>query len=407
MAANKAKPRCTHFVPQSDRSHMKEVFEKSVYIIDTTLRDGEQAPDVVFKPSEKISIAKKLAEIGVDELEVGIPAMGEEEISVIKAIAAMNLPVRLTSWCRAKPDDIEAAAEAGTEGLHISFPVSEIHLTALNKNRQWVLDELITLVPQAKKRFGFVSVGAQDATRVDTDFLAQFAEAALEAGADRLRIADTVGISTPMSIFQTISQIKSASEIDLEFHAHNDLGMATANAFMAIEAGCQSVSVTALGLGERAGNAALEELVMALKLSGKYKTKVSSTGLSALCQLVSNASAREIHPQKPVVGKAAFQHESGIHCAALLKNPNAYQPFLPEEIGHASMELIIGKHSGAAAISHVLKARGITIAQNEARELLPWVRRYAGDKKRAISSIELESVYHSRYNLNGSCESKH
>ncbi|ACF14112.1 homocitrate synthase [Chloroherpeton thalassium ATCC 35110] len=386
---------------------MKEVLEKSVYIVDTTLRDGEQAPDVVFEPSEKINIARKLSEIGVDELEIGIPSMGDEEVSAIKTIVGLKLPVRLTSWCRAKQEDIDAAAIAGTEGVHISFPVSEIHLATLNKNSQWVLDEMMTLVPRAKKRFGFVSIGAQDATRVEVEFLKHFAQAAEAAGADRLRIADTVGISTPMAVFRIISEIQAASAINLEFHAHNDLGMATANAFMAVEAGCHAVSVTALGLGERAGNAALEELAMALKLSGKYKTKITPTGLQSLCQMVADASGRKIHAQKPVVGKAAFQHESGIHCAALLKNPNTYQPFLPEEIGKTSAELVIGKHSGTAAISHVLKQRGISIEQSEARILLPLVRRYAGDKKRAITSDELESVYRSCYNLNGNRESEH
>ncbi len=363
------------------------------WIIDTTLRDGEQAPGVVFSAIEKIDIACLIAGTGVNELEIGYPAISAEERDTIRKIAAMNLPVRLTSWARAKWQDIEDARICGTEALHISFPVSALYLQLMEKDYAWVQRQLQELIPKAKKYFSFVSVGAQDATRADTEMLKSFVLDAEACGADRIRIADTVGIATPTSIITLISQLKSVSYAALEFHAHNDLGMATANAFTALEAGCKAVSVSVTGLGERAGNAALEELAIALELSGKYDSRIDTRLLSHLCQVVSKASGRVIQDQKAVVGKSAFQHESGIHCAALLKHPLSYQPFLPDQVGRQTEELVIGKHSGSASLQHFFSGRGIILSRDEASSLLEKVRQTATEKKRALNPEELERIY--------------
>jgi homocitrate synthase NifV len=363
------------------------------WIIDTTLRDGEQAPGVVFSNTEKIDIASLLADAGVNELEVGYPAISHDERKNIQKIVTLNLPVRLTSWARAKWQDIEDACTCGTEAVHISFPVSAMYLELMGRDYVWVQQQLQELVPRAKKYFSFVSVGAQDATRADAELLESFVLDAEACGADRVRIADTVGIATPTSLIGLIHRLKSVSHAALEFHAHNDLGMATANAYTALEAGCQAVSVSVTGLGERAGNAALEELAIALKLSGKYETSIDTRKLSHLCTAVSKASGRAIVDQKPVVGKSAFQHESGIHCAALLKHPLSYQPFLPDQVGRNGHEMVIGKHSGSASLQHYFSGKGITMTRGEANHLLALVRTTATEKKRALQPDELEHIY--------------
>ena len=363
------------------------------WIIDTTLRDGEQAPGVVFSTAEKIEIASLLADAGVNELEIGYPAISHDERNVIRKINAMKLPVRLTSWARAKWEDIEDACICGTEAVHISFPVSDLYLQLMQRDYAWVQQQLQELVPKAKKYFKFVSVGAQDATRAEPELLKSFVLDATECGADRIRIADTVGIATPPSVINLVGMLKSITPAALEFHAHNDLGMATANAFTALEAGCHAVSVSVTGLGERAGNAALEELAIALKLSEKYKTSIDTRQLSHLCNTVSKAAGRIIETQKPVVGKSAFQHESGIHCAALLKHPLSYQPFLPDQVGRDKHEVVIGKHSGSASLQHFYSGRGIMITRNEAHHLLEVVRTTATEKKRALLPEELDSIY--------------
>ena len=363
------------------------------WIIDTTLRDGEQAPGVVFSDAEKMEIASMLAHAGVNELEIGYPAIGNAEQNIIRKIAAMNLPIRLTCWARAKWQDIEDASLCGTDAVHISFPVSALYLQLMQKDYAWVQQQLQELVPKAKKYFKTVSVGAQDATRAEPELLKNFILDATTCGADRIRIADTVGIATPLSVMSLISSLKSITPAALEFHAHNDLGMATANAFTALDAGCHAVSVSVTGLGERAGNAALEELAIALELSENYKTTIDTTQLFNLCNTVSKAAGRVIEAQKPVVGKSAFEHESGIHCAALLKNPLAYQPFLPDQVGREKLEMVIGKHSGSASLQHFFASRGIMITRNEANHLLPIVRTTATEKKRALQPEELDCIY--------------
>ena len=363
------------------------------WIIDTTLRDGEQAPGVVFSPGEKKRIARLLAETGVDEIEVGYPAISPAERDVIREISAMRLPVRLTSWSRANLSDIEHAALCGTEALHISFPISSLYLELMNKEYEWVQEQLHKLVARAREIFGFVSVGAQDATRADMNLLKRFMADAAKAGAERVRIADTVGIATPGSVMEMARLLRSGSALPIEFHAHNDLGMATANAFTALDAGFDAVSVSVTGLGERAGNAALEELAVALELSGRFETHIDITTLAHLCDAVSIASGRPIQEQKPVVGLSAFQHESGIHCAALLKNPLAYQPFLPSQVGRKELEMVIGKHSGTASIREHFRKKGVTVSREEAFELLEAIRSHAGRSKRALRPDEIDAIY--------------
>ncbi|AOS83224.1 homocitrate synthase [Chlorobaculum limnaeum] len=362
------------------------------WIIDTTLRDGEQAPGVVFSPREKKRIAQLLAETGVDEIEVGYPAISQAERDVIREIAAMNLPVRLTAWARASMADIELAASCGTEAVHISFPASQLYLELMHKEEGWIQEQLDTLLSKARELFDFVSVGGQDATRSSIDFLRRFMLDAEAAGAERFRIADTVGIATPVSVMNLGAALRECSPLPLEFHAHNDLGMATANAFTALNAGFEAVSVSVTGLGERAGNAALEELAMALAMSGGFESRLDTTTLSRLCDAVASASGRAIQEQKPVVGRSAFQHESGIHCAALLQDPLSYQPFLPSQVGRNDFEMVIGKHSGTAAVIAHFNRRGVSVSKEEARELLDTIRSHSDRLKRALRAEEIDAI---------------
>lgn len=278
-----------------------------IKIVDTTLRDGEQTAGVVFSKAEKLQIARMLDEIGVHQIEAGIPVMGGDEEEAIKAIVKAGLKASIMGWNRAVISDIEASLRCGVDAVAISISTSDIHIKyKLKKTREWVLESMVKATEFAKKHGVYISVNAEDASRTDMDFLLQFAKAAKEAGADRLRYCDTVGIMEPFTMYEVIKTIIEKVGIPVEMHTHNDFGMATANALAGVRAGATYVGVTVNGLGERAGNAALEEVVMALKYIYNIDVGIKTYKLRELSEYVAKASQRELPVNKAIVGKNIF-----------------------------------------------------------------------------------------------------
>ena len=327
------------------------MINKKLHIIDTTLRDGEQAPGVVFSLKEKIEILSMLDDIGVPEVEIGTPAISVSEAKNLTVLCNSGFRFKTLCWSRAVKKDIDIAAATGCDGLHISFPVSDLMLNLMNKSRQWVFDNLTEMAAYASDRFEYVSLGAQDASRADIGFLKDYINSAQNAGISRIRIADTVGLMNPHSVSCLIENLKSLfPEMVFEFHGHNDLGMATANAVAAFMAGSEAISVTINGLGERAGNTPIEELVMALRLSLEYDCGLKTERFNELCKYVENVSGRQISDSKPITGKMVMCHESGIHTNFMIKDRRSYQILSPESIGADQPEFLFGKHSGRNAI---------------------------------------------------------
>ncbi|WP_026894950.1 homocitrate synthase [Clostridiisalibacter paucivorans] len=367
--------------------------ERKIRLVDTTLRDGEQTAGVVFANEEKIYIAKLLDEVGVEQIEAGIPVMGGDEKEVIRKIVKSNLKASIMGWNRAVIRDIQASIDCGVDAVAISISTSDIHIKhKLKSTRAEVLEDMTNAVYYAKKNGMYVSVNAEDSSRTERPFLLKFAKLAKEAGADRVRFCDTVGIMNPIDTYDIVKYIKDNVGIDVEMHTHNDLGMATANAIAGVMAGANYVGVTVNGLGERAGNAALEEAAMALKSSLNIDNGYNINKLKPLCEYVSIASGRDISPWKTIVGKNIFSHESGIHADGALKNPLTYEIFNPDELG-LERKIVIGKHSGTAAIKNKLSQNDINIDNFTASRVLEKVRHTSVSLKRALTDKELLNIY--------------
>lgn len=348
-----------------------------VTINDTTLRDGEQTAGVAFTPDEKLAIAQALVGAGVREMEIGVPAMGEAEREIIRAIVALRLPARLMVWCRLKRSDIALAAHCGADIIHLALPVSDQQLRhKLGRDRNWALSRLYEVVSEATANGLTVSVGGEDASRADPDFLCRVLDTAQAAGAVRFRFADTLGVLDPFATYETIARLRRVSDLDLEMHAHDDLGLATANTLAAVRAGATHINTTVNGLGERAGNAALEEAVMALRHLHRIDTGIDTRQLPVISELVAEASGRPIAANKPIVGGWVFTHEAGIHVDGLVKDAGNYQSFDPAELGRAH-RLVLGKHSGAAAVANACRELGLTLDDVAARQILERIREHA------------------------------
>lgn len=366
---------------------------RRIRLNDTTLRDGEQAPGVAFTLAEKLSIADALSSAGVPELEAGTPAMGPVEVEAIQAIVSLRLKAQPIAWCRMRKSDVDAAAETGVSMVNISVPVSDIQLKAkLNAGRDWALKAIACIVPYARDHGLDVAVGGEDSSRADPDFLCTVLEAAEQAGARRFRIADTLGVLDPFSTFALVERLRARTSLELEIHAHDDLGLATANTLAAVRAGATHASVTVVGLGERAGNAPLEEVAVAARRLYGYETAVATDKLAAIAALVASASGRAIPDGKAIVGGAVFTHESGIHVDGLLKDKQSYEALDPESLGREHT-IVLGKHSGLAGLRSELATCGLAINHSAARRLLAIVRDEAQRTKASVSRPRLVELF--------------
>ena len=370
-----------------------EYDDNMVTINDTTLRDGEQTAGVAFTAEEKIRIAHALVTAGVSELEIGVPVMGEEECESINAIAEQQLQAGLMVWGRMHEADLAAISRCKVDWVNLSIPVSDIHISKkLEKDRDWVLRTVRRFVREACDMGYYVCVGGEDSSRADIDFVRRVAEAAQDCGALRFRFADTLGMLDPFTTFERIDLLKKTTDMQIEIHAHDDFGLATANSLAAVRAGATHVNTTVNGLGERAGNAPLEEVVMALRHLHSIDTGVDMYFYHDLSNMVAQASGRGVAANKSIVGSAVFTHEAGIHVDGLLKNPLNYQPFDPAEIG-MTHRMVLGKHSGASAVIKAYADIGIVLSKIEAQRILSKVREFSYRTKHAPEQGDLHQIY--------------
>ncbi len=339
---------------------IKDEKEKYIRIFDTTLRDGEQMPGVSLKPSQKLEIALALEELGVDSIEAGFPITSLGEFEAIKMIAREVSSSEVIALARSVKDDIDRVIDSDADAIHLFIATSDIHMKyKLKLSPQQVIERAVTSVEYARTHGLIVEFSAEDATRSNPEFLAQVFQAVVNAGASRIDIADTVGVAYPSLMARLVNYIKNNVKGDyiISVHCHDDFGMAVANSIAGIEAGASQVHATILGVGERAGNAALEEVTAAIKFILGYNTRVRFENINRVAQLVAEKYSLVIPPNKAIVGHNAFSHESGIHVHGILSHPLTYEPIDPSIVG-AERRIVIGKHSGRHAIIFILKQLG-------------------------------------------------
>jgi isopropylmalate/citramalate/homocitrate synthase-like protein len=344
-------------------------------IYDTTLRDGEQSPGVCFSPDQKLEIAKKLEEVGISQFEAGFPVICQEEMRAVKKITEENLGALVLTLARTMEKDIDACIDSGSDGIITFIATSDIHLKyKLRINREDVIQKVVKAVEYSKAHFEFVQLACEDATRTELSFLTTVCKIAEEAGADRVSLADTVGMASPEKMTNLVREVKNKVKIPIAVHCHNDFGLALANSLAAINAGAKAVSCTVNGIGERAGNTPLEELVMALKYLYGIDLKLKTEKFKELSELVSKYSKVPVPLSKPIVGENAFKHESGIHVSGVLENPSTYEPFDPAEVGQ-KRKISLGKHSGLKALKYKLDKMGLKIPEERQKEILDIIKR--------------------------------
>ncbi|MFP3201350.1 MAG: isopropylmalate synthase [Sulfolobus sp.] len=355
------------------------VNSKKVRIFDTTLRDGEQAPGIDLTVEQKVKIARQLARLGVDVIEAGFPAASEGEfIATKKILEEVGDQVEVIGLSRANKQDIDRTIDTGLSSIHVFIATSDIHLKyKLKMTREEVLERIYESVRYAKDHGLIVEYSPEDATRTDEEFLLKAVKTAVEAGADRINIPDTVGVMHPFKFYDLISKVIKVTEGKIvSVHCHNDFGLATANSIAGVMAGARQVHVTVNGIGERAGNASLEEVVMALKKLLGYEVNVKTYLLYETSRLVAELTGVPVPYFKAIVGENAFGHESGIHVHGVIENPLTYEPISPEEVGNFR-RIALGKHSGIHGLRKLLSEQGIELSDEELREVLKEIKKLA------------------------------
>ena len=371
-----------------------------IYIFDTTLRDGEQSPGVNLNAQEKLEIARQLQKLGVDIIEAGFPVASSGDFAAVKTIAENIKGVTICALSRAVFADIDRAWEAVKAAeqprIHTFIATSDIHMVhKLRMSRQQVLEAAVAAVKHAKQYTSDVEFSAEDAFRSDFNFLCQVLEAAIAAGATTVNVPDTVGYATPDEFGQFIKaiaeRVPNIHKARISVHCHNDLGLAVANSLAAVMNGAAQVECTVNGIGERAGNASLEELVMALHVRGaRYgkTTAINTREIYRTSRLVSNLTGMNVQANKAIVGKNAFAHESGIHQDGVLKERSTYEIMSPELVGFSLKNIVLGKHSGRHAISSRLAELGYTLNEDELKRTFAKFKSLA-DKKKEVTDEDL------------------
>ncbi len=367
-------------------------FPEKVRIFDTTLRDGEQTPGVSLTPENKLRIAKSLDKLGVDIIEAGFAAASNGETKAIKLIAKEGLKAEVYSFARGVKGDIDAVLKSDAKGVHLCIPTSNLHLQhKLKKRKEEVLRLTEDCTQYAKDHGLTVELSAEDATRSDFNFLTKMFAAGVSAGADRICPCDTVGILTPEKTSELFSDLrKTFAKVPMSAHCHDDFGLAVANSITALKSGADQVHATMNGLGERAGNASLEEIVVALKAVYKADVSVKTELLYETSRLVARLTGVSVQPNKAIVGENAFVHESGMHTHGVLANPLTYEPISPELVGR-TRRLVSGKHAGSRGIKASLNEMGLYPNDEQLKEVFLRVK-MLGDKGKKVTDADLQAI---------------
>jgi methanogen homocitrate synthase len=367
----------------------------NVEICDVTLRDGEQTPGVSFTCEEKREIAGLLDQIGVEVIEAGFPIVSVGEKDCVKTIANMGLSARICCLARARPEDVEAAVDCDVDMVSIFIATSDLHVRLkYRKPREEVLAGALEMVELARDYDLEVRFAAEDASRTDLAFLKEMYRAGAEHGAKYASFADTVGCLLPIETAGIIRELSAATSIPLCIHCHNDMGCASANTITAAEAGAFQLHTTVNGIGERAGNASLEEVLVALRMKGGVE-RYNLSLLKKLSKTVSRFSGLEVAKTKAVVGENAFRHESGIHIAAMLDDPDTYEYIKPEMVGGERC-FVLGKHSGRKALEHIIHSLGVTLSDGQIQWVLNQVKQKSEGKCCITAGVLLALIEQSR-----------
>lgn len=364
---------------------------QKVFLFDTTLRDGEQMPGVTYTIDEKILIAHQLDQLGVPKIEAGFPITSPGELESVKKIAALGLQADIVALARPLKEDIEKAIDCNVPYIHIFISTSDLHIKSMMKTtREEVLNQTITGIEYAKDHGVFVEYSPQDATRTEMDFLKKICNSAEDAGAGLLNIPDTVGVLTPRMTYEFFRELKESTNVPLSAHAHNDLGQATANTLAAIEAGAEQAHVTINGLGERAGNASLEEVVLSLTAQYSIDTGINTQKISETSKMIERLSGIYMPPNKPIIGDNAFAHEAGIHVHGVLSHAGNYEILDPEFVGKKS-RIVAGKHAGRHGIDNMVREMGVEPSRKQLRAIASEVKKL-GDTGKTVTDADLYAI---------------
>ena len=364
---------------------------KDVVIYDSTLRDGEQTPGIAFSPEQKITIARKLDEMHVPEIEAGFPAVSENEQASVKAISSLGLNARILTLSRITKADIDACVNSGSDLALLFIGTSDIHLKyKFNKPREFVLEKVAEGLDYCHERGIAGALSAEDSTRTDMDFLLEVYKKAEECHASRIGVTDTLGCASPEAIFNIVTAVKDHVRTPISVHLHNDFGLALANAIAGVKAGAQAVTTTVNGIGERAGNVPLEQFVATMKYVYRCDLGIDTTKLKELSDIVAEYSGLGLPKNQPLVGQNVFSHESGIHVAAVLNCPMTYEPIPPEEVGN-KRHLIMGKKTGLNYIRKRVDDLNLVATEEQLAKILCEVKR-TGEKKGRVSDDEFKHI---------------